>query len=218
MRYNYYIINMVKLVYLGHSAFLIDDGSVSLVIDPYRDSSVPGLSFPHVEANYAFASHDHYDHNALNLVKIKPCDKELSYETIVVPHDHHNGSKRGLNKMHIFNMGGLRISHAGDLGCIPNKEVLEKIKNVDVLLAPINGFYTISAQELYEIMKLIKPKLTIPIHYYRKEDNNGYPDGGQIGIFKKLVKEYKEVNDYSLVLDDETLNNRVIILNNYYQE
>ena len=209
---------MVKLTYLGHSAFLIDDGQVSLVIDPYRPSSVPGLSFPCVEANYAFASHDHYDHNALNLVKIKPCDIKLSYETIIVPHDHHNGAKRGLNKMHLFNMGGLKILHTGDLGCIPEQNVLEKMRKVDVLLAPINGFYTISAKELCEIMKLTSPRLTIPIHYYRKEDNSGYPDGRQIDTFKELVKNYKEVNDYTLVLDDETLANHVIILNKYLQE
>ena len=66
-------------------------------------------------------------------------------------------------------------------------------------------------------MDLINPRLTVPIHYYRKEDNSGYPDGGQIDIFKSLVKEYKEVNEYTINLDDELFKNRVIILNKCLQ-
>lgn len=204
---------MVKLVYLGHSAFLIQDDKVSFVIDPYEDGSVPGLRLTRVQANYSFSSHDHHDHNALHLVDIIPTNARVDYQTMVVPHDHHCGEHRGLNKMHLFNMSGLRILHTGDLGCIPGKDVLKKIENVDVLLAPINGFYTISAGELHEIMQIVKPRLTIPMHYYRRQDNSGYPDGNQIDILKKLVLHYKEVNEPTVVLDDETLNSGVIILN-----
>ena len=208
---------MVSLTYLGHSAFLIKNSDLSFVIDPYGDNSVPGLKMPRVEANFVFASHDHYDHNAIHLVKLIPTNNHVQYEEIVVPHDHHNGAKRGLNIMYLFNIYGYRILHTGDLGCIPSEEVLKKINGVDVILAPINGFYTISAEELHKIMDLINPRLTVPIHYYRKEDNSGYPDGGQIDVFKSLVKEYKEVNEYTINLDDELFKNRVIILNKCLQ-
>lgn len=209
---------MVTLTYLGHSAFLIKGNDVSLVIDPYADNSVPGMTFPYVSVNYVFSSHNHHDHNAVELVNIEPTNNEINCDTIIVPHDHHNGAKRGLNKMYLFNIDGIRILHTGDLGCIPNENILKQMSGVDVLLAPINGFYTISAEELHEIMKKTNPKVTIPIHYYRKEDNSGYPDGGQIDIFKSLVKEYLEVNDYSIKIDDKLLKNRVVIFNKYYQE
>ena len=209
---------MVNLTYLGHSAFLIKGEKVSFVTDPYEDDSVPNLKMPRVEANYVFCSHTHKDHCAAHLVKQEPTDEVVEYEEILVPHDHHNGSHRGLNTMYIFNVDGLRILHAGDLGCIPSNEILEKMENIDVLLAPINGHYTISAMELYEIMQMVHPKVTIPIHYYRENKKSGYPDGGQIDIFKSIVKRFKEVNKSSFNLDKELLKNKVVILERYLQE
>ena len=209
---------MITLTYLGHSAFLVKYNNQSFVIDPYQDNSVPGMKFPCVSANYVFSSHNHYDHNAVDLVKIEPTNEEFDYDTIIVPHDHHNGSKRGLNKMHLFRLGNYRVLFTGDLGCIPDENILNQIRGVDVILAPINGFYTISAEELYKIMGLIQPKVTIPIHYYRKEDNSGYPDGNQIDIFKSLVGAYFEVNEPTIKIDDELLKNKVVIFNKYYQE
>lgn len=201
----------MKIVNLGHASYLFQGKDISFVIDPYKDDSVPGLRFPKVSANYAFKSHDHHDHNALELVNIVPTDIEAKYETITVPHDRHNGADRGLNKIHIFYVDNLKIIHLGDLGCIPDPSVLEKLMNADVLLAPINGFYTISAEELYSICEIIKPRLVIPMHYYRQEDNSGYPDGGQIGKFKQLFKDYIEVNDNFINIDGELQDNKAII-------
>lgn len=203
----------MQIINLGHSCYLFNGKELSFVIDPYEDNSVPGLKLPKVTANYAFKSHDHHDHCALDKIGIIPTNNELKYETIVVPHDHENGNKRGLNKIHIFYIDNLKIIHAGDIGCIPNKEILEKMKDADVFLAPINGFYTISAQELYEIMRIIKPRITIPMHYFKKDKCSGYPDGGQIDIFKSLIKDYEEVNDYFINIDDYLNKEAVIIFN-----
>ncbi len=137
----------MKITNLGHASFLFETDKVSFVLDPYRDNSVPGLKMPKVKANYVFCSHDHYDHNAKDKVEIIKPTIDLKYDTIIVPHDHHNGTHRGLNKMHIFYIDGLKIIHSSDLGCIPNSEILEKMQNTDSLLAPINGFYTISAED-----------------------------------------------------------------------
>ena len=216
MRYN--IGTMITLTYLGHSSFLVKYNNLSFIIDPYQDNSVPGMKLPRVSANYVFTSHTHFDHNAVELVKIEPTNEELDYDTIIVPHDHHNGAKRGLNKMYLFRLGNYRLLFTGDLGCIPDEKVLKQIEGVDVILAPINGFYTISAEELHQIMDLIHPKVTIPIHYYRKENNSGYPDGKQIDIFKSLVGDDLEVNEPTFKIDDELSKNKVVILNKFYQE
>ena len=208
----------MKIINLGHACYLLKSNSVSVVIDPYRNKSVPNLKLPRVEANYVFCSHDHYDHDAKNLITIVPTSEELNVKTVVVPHDHHNGEHRGLNTMHFFDIDGYRILHTGDLGCIPSKEILEQMKNVDILLAPINGYYTISAKELKEIMDVINPKVTIPMHYYKKERNSGYPDGGQIDVFKSLVGDYLEVDGYEIEVNDNLFKNRVVIFKKELQE
>ena len=208
----------MKIVNLGHACYLLKSKTVAVVIDPYRNRSVPNLKLPRVEANYVFCSHDHYDHDAKNLISIVPTNEEMNVKTVVVPHDHHNGEHRGLNTMHFFDIDGYRILHTGDLGCIPSKEVLEQMKNVDILLAPINGYYTISAKELKEIMDIVNPKITIPIHFFKKENSSGYPDGGQIDEFKSLVGGYLEVNGYEIEVNENLFKNRVVIFKKELQE
>ena len=208
----------MKIVNLGHACYLLKSKTVAVVIDPYRNRSVPNLKLPRVEANYVFCSHDHYDHDAENLVTVILTNEEINVKTVVVPHDHHNGEHRGLNAMHFFDIDEYRILHTGDLGCIPSKEVLEQMKNVDILLAPINGYYTISAKELKQIMDIVKPRVTIPMHYFKKENSSGYPDGGQIDEFKSLVGDYLEVDGYEIEVNDELFNNRVVIFKKELQE
>ena len=208
----------MKIINLGHACYLLKSNSVSVVIDPYRNGSVPHLKLPHVEANYVFCSHDHYDHDAKNLVIVIPTNEEINVKTVVVPHDHHRGAHRGLNTMHFFEIDGFRILHTGDLGCVPPKGVLDEMKNIDILLAPINGFYTISAKELKEIMNIVNPKVTIPMHYFKKENNSGYPDGGQIDEFKSLVGNFLEVDGYEIEVDDKLFRNRVVIFKKELQE
>lgn len=203
-------LGMLKISYYGHSCFKFSSENVSLVIDPYQ--GVPNLQMPFVSSNYCICSHNHADHNATNYVELIPTEAFINIEEIKVPHDHHEGSHRGWNKIHIFMLGGYKIAHFGDLGCIPNKEVLEKLKKLDIVLAPINGFYTISAKELKQIIDIIKPRLIIPMHYYRKENNSGYKDDNQIEIFKTLI-EYKEVNDDSIFINENIFEKPCLIFN-----
>ena len=129
----------------------------------------------------------------------------------MVPHDHHNGAHRGLNKIHIFYVDGLRIIHTGDLGCIPSKEVLDKIRQADILLAPINGHYTISSLELIELIKLVEPRLTIPMHYYKSWNNSGYPDGNQIDVFEASIDKLLVVDDYQMDITDRLFQYQAIV-------
>ena len=202
---------MVDIFYLGHSAFLIKTESISFVIDPYKKDSVPGLDMPIIEADAVFCSHEHFDHNGREMVKLTNRKVDIDYQTIVVPHDKENGAKRGLNKIHIFNLDNYRIAHLGDIGCIPSPDVLKQLSDIDIVLAPINGFFTISAQELHDICEIIKPRIVVPMHYFRKENNSGYPDGGQIDIFKRLYPHYLKVNDNHINLNDDLFKNSVVI-------
>lgn len=209
---------MLKITNLGHASFLFEDDNYSIITDPYLDNSVPNLKFPRISANKVLISHDHYDHCGKVLVTIIPSQNEIPIKEIIVPHDHHNGAKRGLNKMHLFKMDKYTILHTGDLGCIPDESVLKQLTNIDILLAPINGFYTISSKELKILMDLIKPKITIPMHYFKQINQSGYPDGGQIDSFRQLVPIYLEVNDFSINVSDELFVYDALIFNKELQE
>ncbi len=202
---------MLTINYLGHSCFKISNEKVSFVIDPYQNNSVPGLSLKDISSNYVFVSHEHQDHNARSLVKIIPSTYKIDYQTVIVPHDHHNGVKRGMNKIHIFHIDGYKIVHLGDIGYVPNEDIISLISNADILLGPINGFYTISAEEFKDIINLAKPRIAIPMHYNNLTTLTGYPDGGQINIFKRLFPHYFEVNNNKLSVDDELFSHQIVI-------
>ena len=209
---------MAKLVYLGHASFLIESNNYSVVIDPYQRGSVPNMEFPNLEAvDAVICSHDHFDHNARELVKISANIRPNQHLSIRVPHDHENGAKRGLNDINIFDVDGYKVVHLGDTGCVLDEKTLEPIKNCDVLLAPINGFFTIGPDELKQIVKIVNPRILIPMHYYMDEYQSGYPDGNMIERFKKLFSDYHYLKTEELDLDKSKDFEGVFIFNKYLQ-
>ena len=209
---------MGKLTYLGHASFLIESKDYAVVIDPYQRGSVPNMEFPNIkEVDAVICSHDHYDHNARENVKISANPKPNQHLSIRVPHDHENGAKRGLNDITVLDVDGYKVVHLGDTGCVLDEKTLEPIKNCDVLLAPINGFFTIGPDELKAICKIVNPRIVVPMHYYMEEFQSGYADGNMIEKFKKLFPDYHYLNNYELDLDKTKDFEGALIFTKYLQ-
>ena len=208
---------MGKIIYLGHASFLIKSNSFDIVLDPYRNESVPGLKFPSgIVADKVFCSHAHFDHNATELVKIKDDPEEVPFVRAIVPHDHEGGLKRGMNTIRMFDVDGYKVVHLGDTGCVPSREDLEKFTNCDVLLAPINGFFTIDPSELKAICEIINPRIVIPMHFYMEEKKSGYPDDD---MFNKFKKEFPSIEyiDNELDLDKYKDYEGALVFKDYLQ-
>lgn len=208
---------MSKIIYLGHASFLIKSNNYDVVIDPYDDDSVPNLTFPRgIEADAVFCSHDHYDHYAAHLVNIKSNPQKVSAIESLVAHDHEGGRKRGMNYIRMFNVDGYKVVHLGDTGYCPNYDEIEKFIGCDVLLAPINGFFTINPHELQSICGIIKPRIVIPMHYYMKEKNSGYPDQNMYEQFLQVFPNHQFL-DKELDLDEYKNYSGALIFKNYLQ-
>ena len=159
--------NEVKIQWLGHSCFRMEYRGSSLVTDPYADGSVPGLAPLRVSADAVFCSHGHGDHNAAGCVRLsgRPLAEDVSVKEFDIPHDHHNGAKRGMNKIRQFTFGSLRIVHMGDTGRMPEEPILAALHGCDALLLPIGGYYTVDAEEAFRIAEKIVPRVIVPMHY-----------------------------------------------------
>ena len=208
---------MGTIVYLGHASFLIKSNNYDIVLDPYMENSVPGLRFPKgIIADKVFCSHNHFDHCASNLVSIKNDPKDVTCVKAIVPHDRDGGTKRGMNTIRMFDVDGYKVVHLGDTGCVPEKEDIEKFANCDVLLAPINGFFTINPSELKDICKIINPRIVVPMHFYMKKMNSGYPDDN---MFENFKKEFSNIEylDKELDLDKYKDYKGVLVFDNYLQ-
>ena len=54
---------MLKITFLGHACFLLDDGETKVLTDPYLSGNpLAAVSADEVEADYIFVSHGHGDH------------------------------------------------------------------------------------------------------------------------------------------------------------
>jgi len=163
----------MDIVYLGHSSFKLRGKSVSVVTDPY-DSGVVGFKYPSSEADIVTVSHDHKDHNQSSVVKnVKKVifgagEYEIAGVSIIGIsqfHDEVKGEKRGKNIIYIYEMDDFRLCHLGDLGHILSDEMVGQIGDIDILMIPVGGFYTIGPKEAVEIIGKINPYFVIPMHY-----------------------------------------------------
>lgn len=167
----------MEIKYLGHSSFLIKTKTAKIVTDPF-DPEMVGYKFPKTEADVVTISHNHKDHNqfknvtGINGVEPLMIDMPGEFEKMGVRifgfqsfHDKTQGSERGENILYKFESEGISILHCGDLGLVPEESFLETLGEVDILMVPVGGVYTIDSDEAVNLVKKIEPSIVIPMHY-----------------------------------------------------
>lgn len=65
----------------------------------------------------------------------------------------------------LVNMDGVTVYHAGDTAIFGDMALIGKMYKPDVMLLPIGGHFTMDMEEALEAIKLVKPRLAIPMHY-----------------------------------------------------
>lgn len=155
----------MKIKYHGHSCFQLLSETQSVVIDPYSDGSVPGLAPLRLTANAVYCSHQHADHNGVSCVEFDGNDSDFARTQIASWHDDQQGALRGPNTVQVFECDGQRVAHLGDLGCELNDEQRAQLSNLDALLVPVGGYFTITGTQAAQIVSDLKPKCVIPMHY-----------------------------------------------------
>lgn len=164
---------LLQIRWYGHACFEITD-DLTIVTDPHDGKSI-GIPAPSVKGDIILVSHDHFDHNNVNKVMKEGSEvvrsvgkrtvKGIEVEGIESYHDDVRGAKRGKNIIFKFKVDDIVFCHLGDLGHIPDKDLLEKIGQVDVLFIPVGGTFTLDADSAWETVNLINPKIVIPMHY-----------------------------------------------------
>ena len=162
------------ITYYGHSFFTLAlENGMTIALDPYGDFY--GYPKRSVQADVCLISHHHHDHDGVSSLRsgAKIIDQPGLYRLadgvtvtgISTWHDDRQGALRGPNIFYIVEAEGLRIGHAGDLGCMPDESALSQIGGLDVLMLPVGGYFTIDAAEARQIMDQLQPSVTVPIHY-----------------------------------------------------
>jgi len=165
---------LVRIEWFGHSFLRVEAEGRSLVFDPHDGGSL-NLPVFRVEGDALLITHNHYDHNAEQMVEAgetfrwRRGDFEAAgfpVRGILSYHDKAEGSLRGENTIYVADLGGVRIAHLGDLGHLPDADLIGMIGRVDVLMIPVGGVYTIDAYEAWLIVQALGPKIVVPMHFW----------------------------------------------------
>ena len=203
----------MKIKWNGHASFTLtaSDGTV-IVTDPYDPNGYDGaLQYDVVSdrADIAVVSHDHADHNfveglAGNPQVVKGTDKIKGIEIkgIETFHDESDGSERGTNVVYILNIDGMRICFCGDLGHQLSNEHINDAGNIDILLIPVGGFFTLDAEGASQLVGTLNPKIVIPMHY--KTAKCGFPISDE-EPFLALMKDVKKPDKSEIEVNADQL-------------
>lgn len=188
----------MNIAWYGQSCFKIQTKSqrggeeITIITDPF-DKSL-GLRPPQGNAEIVLVSHtQHDDHNNTSVIKGNPfiidSPGEYSIEGIQIEgiesfHDKVKGTEKGRNTIFTIDSEGIRICHLGDLGHILEEDQTEAIGEVDVLMIPVGGKFTLDSKEAEDVVGQLEPKIIIPMHFKVKELNLEIDDA------EKFCKEY----------------------------
>ena len=163
----------MEIAWYGHACFRLHErGGPTIVTDPY-DNSI-GYTLPRLRADIVTVSHDHGDHNNVSALrgapKVLTSPGEYEVQGVFISgiptfHDRQQGKERGRNTVFLFDFDGLTVCHLGDLGHVLSQSQAEALGDVDVLLIPVGGVYTISGARAAEVVSQLEPQVVVPMHY-----------------------------------------------------
>ena len=182
----------MDITFLGHASFRIKSRNSVIVTDPF-DPAMVGLKYPKIPADIVTVSHSHSDHNNVSAIsEVKrlidgPGEYEVGGVSVIgyrTFHDDKNGAERGKNTIFVYEMDELRLCHLGDLGHELSNDLVEEIGNIDVLMIPVGGFYTMSVEIAAKVSQLIEASIVIPMHF------------GEPGISNDLKQHLADVDEF----------------------
>ncbi len=170
----------VHLHYIAHASFLIrSHGGLNMVTDFTGFTGTLPLIPDVVTMNHAHDSHmtaapdpaiphvlrgwgdfgKGIDHNLdLGEVLIRNVSTDIRSQF--------SGIEPEGNSIFIFEMAGLCIGHLGHLHHEPDLAQYAAIGRLDVVMAPVDGGYTLDQPTMIRVLKRLKSSIVIPMHWF----------------------------------------------------
>jgi len=172
----------VRIKYLSHSGFELKNGK-TILIDPYFAGNPMAPRYAG-KPDLVLVTHEHGDHADSSFLNRVGCPivcppscrfrgaevmrvgerktfAGIEVEMIPASHKRPPASPSPLAAGYIVEFERGRIAHLGDTYL----DGVKPLQDIDVLLIPIGGYFTMNTDEAVEALKIIKPKLAIPMHY-----------------------------------------------------
>ena len=172
--------DQVRLTFIGHASFLIESPQLVRIVTDYNDYLRPPAVPDIVTMNHAHDTH-FTDHPDLEIKYVlrgwgpspeQPAIWDLKYRDVRVrnvPTNIRNwtgGTERYGNSIFIFEIANMCIAHLGHLHHTLTQQQLNEIGRVDVVMAPVDGNYTLDLDGMMEVLTALKAPLIIPMHFF----------------------------------------------------
>ena len=181
----------MKLKWLGHASWKLKAGGKTIYIDPYEgdyDEKADIILASHSHTDHCepskvkeatgdgtvvVAPADCAEKIGAPVKSLKPGEKAEFGEVTVKAVEAYNVKRfrspgmpfhpKGLGVGYIVKAEGKKVYHVGDSDHIPE---MDELKDIDVLLIPAGGTYTMDADDAAEATVAINPKIAVPVHIW----------------------------------------------------
>jgi L-ascorbate metabolism protein UlaG (beta-lactamase superfamily) len=151
----------MQIIYHGLGCFRLQDGNVSVLVDPYEERS--GLKIPKQQNDIVVYSD--------LAVTWRPVNKETFL--ITEPGEYEvkkvfvYALSAGPNHLvHIIEIEGITLAHLGGVVQADlSPAILDRCKEVDILMIPVGNGSTLSAKQAQTIITELEPRIVMPMYY-----------------------------------------------------
>lgn len=177
----------VTISYVGHSTFRITSPGGTTVATDYAGFAGNGPLPDVVTMNHAHSSHftDYPDAKIAHVLRgWNPDGGAVDHNVTIGDIQIRNVStdirrwegmvERDGNSIFIFETGNLCIGHLGHLHHELTPQHLGWIGQLDIVFVPVDGSYTMRQVNMIEVLKLLKARLVIPMHFFGPRSLNNF--------------------------------------------
>jgi L-ascorbate metabolism protein UlaG (beta-lactamase superfamily) len=170
----------VSVTFLGHASFLIESpGGVRIVTD-YNDAIGAPVTPDIVTMNNAHPTH--YSEAVEPGVKyiLRGWDpgggvathrveyRDVRIHNVPTNVREYGGTRYNGNSIFVFDIADLCIAHLGHLHHTLTQTHLAELGEIDVVMVPVDGVWTLNQEEMIEVLQQINPKIIIPMHIFTR--------------------------------------------------
>jgi L-ascorbate metabolism protein UlaG (beta-lactamase superfamily) len=168
-----------RITFVGHSSFLIETPQGVRVITDYNGFNGYGRKPDIVTMNNAHGTHFTDDiepgvkyvlrgwaEGGKDLMTHEVELRDVKVWNVPTNVRDYGGARINGNSIFGFQIGDLCIAHLGHLHHRLEKEHLEQLGRIDVLMVPIDGSYTMGVPLMVDVVKQIQPQVVLPMHYW----------------------------------------------------
>lgn len=192
---------MFEIEYKGANSVIISTKKSKLVVDPKL--SIVGLKDISAKDAVILATEERFatnDSDAILSIEGPGEYGVADFDIKGIPARRHidSDSESLLSTIYRVETGDLRIGIIGNIDGKLSDEQLEELGLIDILIIPVGGNgYTLDAVDAAGIVRMIDPKIVIPVHYADKSLKYEVPQDDlglfitELGVPTETVDKYK---------------------------